>query len=75
MYARVCVHLGVYARVRVCLCERSLAEKRTTVLRLAETSQRTRIWSAAAAGGQLWVVRKKTETLCHVDVADLERKG
>ena len=71
----MCVRLGAHARVRVRLYVRSLAEKRATVLRLAETSQRTRIWSAAAAGGQLWVVRKKTETLCHVDVADLERKG
>ena len=69
------MRLGVYARVRVRLCVRSLAEKRATVLRLAEMSKRTKIWSAAAAGGQLWVVRRKTETLCHVDVADLERKG
>ena len=69
------MRLGVYARVRVRLSVRSLAEKRATVLRLAVISQRTKIWSAAAAGGQLWVVRKKTETLCHVDVADLERKG
>ena len=67
--------MGVYARVHVRLCVRSLAEKRATVLRLAEFSRRTKIWSAAAAGGQLWVVKKKTETLCHVDVADLERKG
>ena len=71
----VCVRLGVYARVRVRLCVRSLAEKRATVLRLAEISRRTKIWSAAAAGGQLWVVRKKTEALCHVDVAVLKRKG
>ena len=59
----VCLRRGVYARVRVRLCGRSLAEKRATVLRLAEISQRTKTWLAAAAGGQLWVVRKKTKTL------------
>ena len=47
----MCLRRGVYARVRVRLCVRSLVEKRATVFRLAEKFTTHKILVGRGGGG------------------------